>query len=37
LRVATGQTGPDASQQKKGRISRELRAELEEALADGDD
>jgi hypothetical protein len=28
--------GPDANQQKKGRISRELRAELEEALADGD-
>jgi transcriptional regulator with XRE-family HTH domain len=28
--------GPDANQQKKGRISRELRAELEKALADGD-
>lgn len=29
--------GPDANQQKKGRISRELRAELGKALADGDD
>jgi transcriptional regulator with XRE-family HTH domain len=29
--------GPQANQQKKGRISRELRAELEKALADGDD
>jgi transcriptional regulator with XRE-family HTH domain len=29
--------GPDANQQKRGRVSRELRAELEEALADGDD
>jgi len=30
--------GPDANQQKRGRISRELRAELDEkALADGDD
>jgi transcriptional regulator with XRE-family HTH domain len=29
--------GPDANQQKKGRISRELRAELEKALADGND
>jgi transcriptional regulator with XRE-family HTH domain len=29
--------GPDANQQKKGRISRELRAELERALTDGDD
>jgi transcriptional regulator with XRE-family HTH domain len=29
--------GPDANQQKRGRISRELRAELEKALADGDD
>jgi transcriptional regulator with XRE-family HTH domain len=29
--------GPHANQQKKGRISRELRAELEKALADGDD
>jgi hypothetical protein len=28
--------GPDANQQKKGRISREMRAELEKALADGD-
>lgn len=28
--------GADANQQKKGRISRELRTELEEALADGD-
>lgn len=29
--------GPDANQQKKGRISRELRTELEKALADGND
>lgn len=29
--------GPDANQQKKGRITRELRAEIEKALADGDD
>jgi hypothetical protein len=29
--------GPDANQQKKGRITRELRAELEKAIADGDD
>jgi hypothetical protein len=29
--------GPDANQQKRGRISRELRAELEKALADGND
>jgi hypothetical protein len=29
--------GPDANQQKKGRTTRELRAELEKALADGDD
>jgi transcriptional regulator with XRE-family HTH domain len=29
--------GPDANQQKRGRISRELRVELEEALADGND
>lgn len=29
--------GPDANRQKRGRVSRELRAELEEALADGDD
>lgn len=29
--------GPSATQQKKGRISREMRAELERALADGDD
>jgi hypothetical protein len=28
---------PDANQQKKGRITRELRAELEKAIADGDD
>jgi hypothetical protein len=27
--------GPDATQQKKGRISRELRTELEKALTDG--
>lgn len=27
--------GPDANQQKRGRVSRELRAELEEALANG--
>jgi transcriptional regulator with XRE-family HTH domain len=27
--------GPDANQQKRGRISRDLRAEIEEALADG--
>ncbi|MFZ0718130.1 hypothetical protein [Mycobacterium sp.] len=29
--------GPDANQQKRGRISRELRAELEKAFADGND
>jgi len=29
--------GPDANQQKRGRVSRELRAELEKALADGND
>jgi hypothetical protein len=29
--------GPDANQQKKGRVSRELRAELEKALNDGND
>ena len=29
--------GVGANQQKKGRISRELRAELEKALADGND
>ena len=29
--------GADANQQKKGRISRELRAELERALTDGND
>jgi transcriptional regulator with XRE-family HTH domain len=29
--------GPEANQQKKGRISRKLRAQLEEALADGHD
>ncbi|MGK2854588.1 MAG: helix-turn-helix domain-containing protein [Microbacteriaceae bacterium] len=29
--------GPDASQQKKGRVSREMRSEIEKALADGDD
>lgn len=29
--------GPDANQQKKGRISRELRNELEKALAHGND
>lgn len=29
--------GSDANQQKKGRISREMRAELEKELADGDD
>lgn len=27
--------GEDANQQKRGRVSRELRAELEKALADG--
>lgn len=27
--------GPDANQQKRGRVSRELRAELEKALSDG--
>jgi hypothetical protein len=27
--------GPDANPQKRGRISRELRAELEKELADG--
>jgi hypothetical protein len=29
--------GPDANQQKRGQVSRELRAELEKALADGND
>jgi hypothetical protein len=29
--------GSDANAQKRGRVTRELRAELEEALADGDD
>lgn len=29
--------GPNANQQKRGRVSRELRAELEKALADGKD
>lgn len=29
--------GPDANQQKRGRVSRELRAELEKALANGND
>ena len=29
--------GEDANRQKKGRITRELRAELEKALADRDD
>jgi transcriptional regulator with XRE-family HTH domain len=29
--------GPDANQQKRGRISRQLRAELEKAINDGDD
>ena len=29
--------GPDANQQKRGRVSRELRAELEEALGNGND
>jgi hypothetical protein len=29
--------GPDANQQKRGRISRDLRAELGKALADGND
>ena len=29
--------GTDANQQKRGRVSRELRAELEKALADGND
>ena len=29
--------GPKANQQKRGRVSRELRAELEKALADGND
>jgi transcriptional regulator with XRE-family HTH domain len=29
--------GPDANQQKRGRVSRELRAELEKAIADGND
>jgi hypothetical protein len=27
--------GPDANPQKRGRVTRELRAELEKALADG--
>lgn len=31
------QAGPDANPQKKGRITRELRGELERALSDGDD
>lgn len=30
------QAGPDANQQKRGRITRALRAELEKALTDGD-
>jgi transcriptional regulator with XRE-family HTH domain len=30
-----GRAGQDANRQKRGRVSRELRAELEEALADG--
>jgi hypothetical protein len=29
--------GPGANQQKKARVSRELRVEIEKALADGDD
>jgi hypothetical protein len=29
--------GPDANQQKRGRVSRELRTELENAIADGND
>jgi len=29
--------GPDANQQKRGHVSRALRAELEKALADGND
>lgn len=29
--------GPGANQQKRGRVSRELREELEEALSDGND
>ena len=29
--------GPEANQQKRGRVSRELRAELEKELADGND
>jgi transcriptional regulator with XRE-family HTH domain len=29
--------GPGANQQKRGRVSRELRAQLEEEIADGDD
>jgi hypothetical protein len=29
--------GPDANPQKRGRVPRELRAELEKALADGKD
>ncbi len=29
--------GPDASKQKRGQVSRTLQAELEEALADGND
>lgn len=28
--------GPDANQQKKGRVSREMRTELQKALSDGD-
>jgi transcriptional regulator with XRE-family HTH domain len=32
-----GRAGPDANRQKRGRVSRELRAELEEAMADGND
>ncbi|MCV6968987.1 helix-turn-helix domain-containing protein [Mycobacterium bohemicum] len=35
--VRDHRAGPDANQQKKGRISRELRTELEKALADGND
>lgn len=29
--------GPDANPQKRGRVTREVRADLEKALANGDD
>jgi hypothetical protein len=35
--VRDHRAGPDATPQKRGRVTRELRKELEKALADGDD